>query len=291
MPLTKEALQEAGMKIGDMDVIAATAGPGLIGALLVGFSFAKGLALALDKPFIPVNHIEGHIYSGFLMPKQPVFPFLVLVVSGGHTLLILVKSYTEMVQLGTTVDDAAGEAFDKVAKMLGLGYPGGPRIQKTAAEGNSGAIDFPIASLKKKYHFSFSGIKTAVLRHIQSEYPGKKELPAADAADIAASFQAAVIEALVRNTDAALREYEVKSLSLVGGVAANSVLRNAFDTLGAKYRIPVIVPDMQFCGDNAAMIGYRAFTLAKEGIRYSLEYAPFASFKSDFLQIYSSDKE
>ncbi len=195
IPLLKDALAKSNLDLKDIDVIAATAGPGLIGALLVGLTFAKGLAYSLSKPFVAVNHIEGHIFSGFLMDDKPEFPYLALVVSGGHTLLLLVESYLKITKLGTTVDDAAGEAFDKVAKMLGLGYPGGPKIQTAAFKGDKGKIPFPIAELKDKYNFSFSGVKTSVLRYIQKNYKEASAIPENDLCDIAASFQNAVVRA------------------------------------------------------------------------------------------------
>ena len=171
-PLVDKALKESNLKLSDIDLITATAGPGLIGALLVGLTYAKGLAFSLNKPFIAVNHIEGHIFSGFLMDNKPEFPFLALVVSGGHTLLLYVKSFTEIQQFGTTVDDAAGEAFDKVSKMLAFGYPGGPKIQNASKIGDEDKIKFPVAELKNHYNFSFSGLKTAVLRYIQKNFFG-----------------------------------------------------------------------------------------------------------------------
>ena len=234
IPLVKDALYKSNLKLKDIDVIAATAGPGLIGALLVGLTFAKGLAYSLKKPFVPINHIEGHIFSGFLMEEKPQFPFLALVVSGGHTLLLLVNSFTEIKKLGSTVDDAAGEAFDKVAKMLGFGYPGGPNIQKAAALGDKNKIDFPVAELKDPYNFSFSGLKTAVLRFIQKEYGDIKKISANDLNDIAASFQNAVIKALIQTTKKALKHFDVESISLVGGVAANGALRESLTELAEK---------------------------------------------------------
>lgn len=281
IPLLKDALAKAELELNDIDLICATAGPGLIGALLVGLTFAKGLAYSSGKTFVPVNHIEGHIYSGFLMKNQPEFPYLALVVSGGHTLLLLVESFTEIKKLGTTVDDAAGEAFDKVSKMLGMGYPGGPKIQKAAAEGNKDKIDFPVAELSHKYNFSFSGLKTAVLRYIQKTYGDGVEVPIRDLPDIAASFQNAVIRALMRNTGRALKEFEVNSISLVGGVAANSELRKSISTLAEKYNKKIIIPDMQFCGDNAAMIAYRGLKVHQSGKKFDLGYSPYPGLHED----------
>ncbi|MGE5363185.1 MAG: tRNA (adenosine(37)-N6)-threonylcarbamoyltransferase complex transferase subunit TsaD [Bacteroidota bacterium] len=269
IPLVKDALERSGLALSDIDLVCSTAGPGLIGALLVGFQFGKSLAYSLNKPFVPVNHIEGHIYSGFLMEDKPEFPVLVLVVSGGHTLLLLVKSDTEILKLGSTIDDAAGEAFDKVAKMLGLGYPGGPKIQKAAALGDPAKIKFPIASLKSPYDYSFSGLKTAVLRYIQQTYGMNNPVPEADVPDIAASFQHTVIRTLIKNVEKALKAYDVRTLSLVGGVAANKDLRNALEETAKKYRKKIVVPDFVYCGDNAAMIAYRGMKVYEAGKRFS----------------------
>jgi len=275
IPLLKDALKQSGLELNDIDVVAATAGPGLVGALLVGLTFAKGLSYAINKPFVPVNHIEGHIFSGFLMEDKPEFPMLVMVVSGGHTLLLIVKSYTQIVKLGTTVDDAAGEAFDKVAKMIGLGYPGGPKIQKAGALGDPESIKFPVAELSEKYNFSFSGLKTSVLRYIQKEYGDSSRIPEERKCDIAASFQNAVIKAIIKNSERALKNYEVKSMSVVGGVAANKPLREALHELANKYGKKFVVPAMTYCGDNAAMIAYRGQKVYESGQRFTLDYNAF----------------
>ena len=282
--LLRQSLKESGLKIEEVDVISATAGPGLIGALLVGLNFAKGLSLAQGKPFVPVNHIEGHIFSGFLMDEKPEFPFLSLVVSGGHTLLLLVKNDLEIYKLGSTIDDAAGEAFDKAAKMLNLGYPGGPKIQEYAEKGNENAIDFPVAQLKTPYDFSFSGLKTAVLRYAQKNYIGN--IPEVDLPDIAASFQKAVSDALTRRVNKALKNYSVKSVSIVGGVAANKKIKNRLQEISQKYNKKLVVPDLQFCGDNAAMIAYRGYKLFLEGKRFDLDSNAFPALPADiFLPI------
>jgi N6-L-threonylcarbamoyladenine synthase len=275
IPLVKDALNISGLKLNDIDLISATAGPGLIGALLVGLTFAKGLAYSLNKPFIGVNHIEGHIYSGFLMEEKPEFPYLVLVVSGGHTLLLLVNSHNDIKKLGTTVDDAAGEAFDKVAKMLGLGYPGGPKIQEYSKKGDKEKINFPVAQLDNPYNFSFSGLKTAVLRYVKKHYNDGREIPESHINDIAASFQNAVIKPLIASTEKALMRHNANSLSLVGGVAANSALRESFIELAKKYNKKVIIPRFEFCGDNAAMIAFRGLKQFEAGERHSLNYSPF----------------
>jgi N6-L-threonylcarbamoyladenine synthase len=265
-PLFKQALTEANIKKEELDVISATAGPGLIGALLVGLNFGKALSYSLNKSFVSVNHIEGHIYSGFLMKEKPEFPYLTLAVSGGHTLLLLVEDDLNITKLGSTIDDAAGEAFDKVAKMIGLGYPGGPKVEEYSERGNPKAITFPVAQLKGKYDFSFSGLKTAVLRYIQKEYQNIENIPEEDKPDIAASFQDAVVRALGKNVEKAINSFEVKSISLVGGVAANKAIRNKMAELGKKYNKKFIVPDIEFCGDNAAMIAYRGSKLFENNI-------------------------
>lgn len=284
IPLVKDALKKSRLELDEIDLFCATAGPGLIGALLVGFTFAKGMAYSLKKPFIGVNHIEGHIYSGFLMKDKPQFPYLALVVSGGHTLLLIVKSFFDIEKLGSTVDDAAGEAFDKVSKMLGLGYPGGPKIQKISENGNPDKINFPVASLDNKYDFSFSGLKTSVLRYVQKNF-GSEPIPGKAIPDIAASFQHAVIKALSGNMEKALQEFDVKSISLVGGVAANDRLRNSFFELAAKYNIKLIVPDLEFCGDNAAMIAFRGLKLFESGRADPFEMSPYPGLSENYFSI------
>ena len=284
-PLVKSALRESNTELDEIDLIAATAGPGLIGALLVGLTYAKGLAFGSDKPFIGVNHIEGHIFSGFLMPQKPEFPFLSLVVSGGHTLLLLVKGFTEIYKLGSTVDDAAGEAFDKVSKLLGLGYPGGPKIQNAAKLGDLKKIDFPVSDLKQRLNFSFSGLKTAVLRYVQSQ-GGVTKLTEQDKSDIAACFQSAAVKALTRNVKRALEQFDVRSISVVGGVAANAHLKSEITKLSEKYKKNVVIPDLQFCGDNAAMIAFRGKSLYDSGVRGTLSCKPFPALSENhFLNI------
>ncbi|HEY7751641.1 MAG TPA: tRNA (adenosine(37)-N6)-threonylcarbamoyltransferase complex transferase subunit TsaD [Ignavibacteriaceae bacterium] len=286
-PLIESALSNSKIKLNEIDIICATAGPGLIGALLVGLTFAKGLALSLKKPFLGIDHIEGHIFSGFLMKDKPEFPFITLVVSGGHTLLVYVKSKNEIIKLGTTVDDAAGEAFGKVAKMLGLGYPGGAKIQELAEKGDKDKINFHVAKLEQQFNFSFSGLKTSVLRYIQKNYTSAENIPGNDLSDIAASFQQAVVSALVRNCEKAILKFnECKSITLVGGVAANKKLREEIASLGKRYNKKVVIPDLQFCGDNAAMIAYRGKLLYESGIKHDLSYNPYPALKpNQFLSI------
>ncbi len=275
IPLIKKAVDESKISLEEIDVITATAGPGLIGALLVGLTFGKSLALALNKPFVPVNHIEGHIFSGFLMEEKPEYPFLCTVASGGHTLLLLVKSDFEIIKLGSTIDDAIGEAFDKVSKMIGLGYPGGPLIQEYAEHGDEESIKFPIAKCKNKYDFSFSGLKTAVLRYIQKNHT--EEFNDTEKSSIAASFQKAATEAIIQKVRLAINENKVKSLTLVGGVAANKKLRNGFIELGRTNNIKVIMPKIEYCGDNAAMIAFRGMQYHKAGKKFNLSSNAYPS--------------
>lgn len=282
-PLLKEALSASNLNLEDVDLISATAGPGLIGAVLVGYTFARGLAFSLGKNIVPVNHIEGHIYSGFLMEEKPRFPILVLVVSGGHTLLVIVENYLKMKIIGTTIDDAAGEAFDKVAKTLGLGYPGGPKIQNAASAIDKVDFEFPVAQLNSKFDFSFSGLKTSVLRHVQKKFGTSEKLNVENVAEISFAFQKSVVKALIQKCELALKEFDVKSISLVGGVAANKALRREFEILGHKYNKQVVVPENQFCGDNAAMIAFRGKSLHESGERFSLSEEAFPSFKSNYL--------
>lgn len=282
VPLTREAVKKAGLSIDDIDVVAATAGPGLIGALLVGFTFAKHMAWSLKKPFIPVNHIEGHIFSGFLMSEKPEYPLLVLTVSGGHTLLTLVESETKIRFLGTTVDDAAGEAFDKVAKLTGLGYPGGPKIQYAAAKAIRKDILFPVANLKQEFHFSFSGLKTSVLRYVQKNFPDGV-IPGEELNEIAFGFQDSVVKALSKNLEKAIKQFKPRSISLNGGVAANSVIRNEVTRLGFKYGIPAVIPAFEYCGDNAAMIALRGRQLFDAGEKFGNDSEPFPAFYSNYI--------
>ncbi len=252
--VVEEALQQSHFSLADMDAIAVTRGPGLAGSLVIGVNMAKALALAADLPLIGVNHLEGHIYSSWLYktgtqaPPTPKFPLLALLVSGGHSELILVKDHLKYERLGGTLDDAAGEAFDKVARLLSLAYPGGPSIQKAAELGNPEAFKFPRARLGDSWNFSFSGLKTAVLRTVEDIKRNDQPLPVAD---LAASFQAAVVDALYEKTIAAAEEMEVKEIIVAGGVSANKALRAAFQQ---QSRWHVHIPPLALCTDNAAMI-------------------------------------
>ncbi len=247
-PVLDRALAEAETTLDDVRGIAVTAGPGLVGALLVGVTAAKGLALARNLPFLGVNHLEGHALSPFLEDRSLEPPALVLVASGGHTLLVHVKALDDLEVVGRTRDDAAGEAFDKVAVLLGLGYPGGAAIERLATDGNPTAFDLPRSWLEPDtFDFSFSGIKTAV-RVLMDSDPHPP--------DVAASFQAAVIEVLVTKTVRAAEILGVPAVSVAGGVAANGALRRAFAEASEQRRLRLVVPRMEYCGDNAAMIGW-----------------------------------
>ena len=244
--VTKKALEEANITFEDIDAITPTYGPGLVGALLVGLSYAKALSFAIDKPLIGVNHIQGHIAANYITYKELEPPFLCVMMSGGNTQLVYVKDYTKFEVLGKTRDDAIGEAFDKVARVVGLGYPGGPKIDKLAKEGNPNAIELPKTHFEN-LDFSFSGIKTAVinLHH---------KMPDINKADLCASFEKTVSEILIENTMKAIKQIDTKTVVLAGGVSANSYIRNEFMKLQDK-GIKVYMPDMKLCTDNAAMIG------------------------------------
>ena len=257
-----EALQQAHMGLSDLDGIAVTSGPGLAGSLVVGVNLAKGLALSTELPVIGVNHLEGHLYSAWLYQAgskpspEPKLPVMALLVSGGHTELIIMRDHLQYELLGGTSDDAAGEAFDKVARLLELPYPGGPSIQKAAMQGNPRAFNFPKARLSGPWDFSFSGLKTAVLRAVEEFKAANKPVPTAD---VAASFQAAVVGALFEKTIAAAREFKVREIVVAGGVSANKALREAFRS---QTEFRVHIPHFSLCTDNAAMIaaaGFRHF--------------------------------
>ena len=261
VPIVDEALEKAGIAPSEISAVAGVVGPGLMGSLLVGLNFAKSYAYGLGVPFIGVNHMEAHIYSNFIDEPHPSFPFLCLTVSGGHTQLVLVKDDFEFDLVGETRDDAAGEAFDKVAKMLGLGYPGGPKIDALAKDGDPRAIDFPRTYLDDaSFDFSSSGIKTSVLYYLrdhQDEALTHKHL-----ADICASFQASIVDVLVAKTQRAAIEFEVHDIAIAGGVSANSSLRSAMAFEASRSGLQLFVPKFEYCTDNGAMIaavGYRKF--------------------------------
>ncbi|MGF1596102.1 MAG: tRNA (adenosine(37)-N6)-threonylcarbamoyltransferase complex transferase subunit TsaD [Acidimicrobiales bacterium] len=258
-PVLTEALATAGVGGDDIDAVAATCGPGLIGALLVGVSAAKSLALAWEVPYVGVNHMEGHLFATFLERPDIELPMVVLLVSGGHTMIVSVAEPGRYRILGSTVDDAAGEAFDKIARYLGLGYPGGPIIDRLAAEGDREAIRFPRGMIDEGLDFSFSGMKTAVINHVRRH-------PEADNADIAAGFQEAVVDVLVTKVLRAAARTGARTAALGGGVAANSRLRERFASEAAAAGIDALIPDRSFCTDNAAMIAAAAhWRLAVDG--------------------------
>ncbi|MCF6465267.1 tRNA (adenosine(37)-N6)-threonylcarbamoyltransferase complex transferase subunit TsaD [Clostridium sp. Cult2] len=255
--IIQEALDDGGITFDDIDLIGVTQGPGLVGALLVGISSAKAIAYALNKPLIGVNHIEGHICANYIDHKDLEPPFTCLIVSGGHTYLVQAKDYTQYELVGRTRDDAAGEAFDKVARALGLSYPGGPLIDKLSKEGDPKAIDFPRVYLEhNSYDFSFSGLKTAVLNYLNQTKQKGEEIVVKD---VAASFQQAVIEVLVEKTIKLAKEKKSKKIVMAGGVAANEGLRNLMKKRGGEENIEIFYPSRILCTDNAAMIGSAAY--------------------------------
>lgn len=263
LPVAEEALQEAGCSWQDVDAIAVTQGPGLVGALLVGVAAAKAAAWALGKPLIAVNHMEGHIFANLLQYPDLEPPFLSLVVSGGHTMLVVVEDYNTFTLLGETRDDAAGEAFDKIARVMGYPYPGGPHIDRLAQEGNPEAIHFPMAMAKEHhFDFSFSGLKSAVINYLHTA-DMKKEPVSKE--DVAASFQKAVVDVLVSKSMAALDQTGLKTIVLAGGVAANSGLRRALEAACGARGVRLCRPDPVLCTDNGAMIGCRAYYMAQAG--------------------------
>jgi N6-L-threonylcarbamoyladenine synthase len=255
----EEALVEAGTSLAELDAVAAVHGPGLAGALLVGVSAAKAIALAADLPYVGVHHHEAHIYAALLEEPTLEPPLVTLVVSGGHTLLIAMDDHGSYRVLGQTVDDAAGEAFDKVARFLGLGYPGGPAIDRVAHDGDQHAIPFPRPMLDEGYDFSFSGLKTAVVHYV-----GKH--PDAAIADVAASFQVAVVDVLIEKLLRAARDLGVGTVVIAGGVAANSLLRERLLDIAEKGEVKIVLPSLALCTDNAAMVAaVAAFRLAADG--------------------------
>ncbi len=270
----EEALRTAGVTLKDIDAIAVTYGPGLVGALLVGVSAAKAISFATGIPLVGVHHIEGHISANYIENKELEPPFACLVVSGGHSHLVLVKDYGEYEIIGRTRDDAAGEAFDKVARAIGLGYPGGPKIDKLSKEGNPDAIAFPRAKVaENEYDFSFSGLKSAVLNYLNGCKMKGEEICEAD---VAASFQKAVIDVLVEHSMHAVREYGYDKFAIAGGVASNGSLRAAFEKACEKEGVAFYHPSPVFCTDNAAMIGAAGYYEYIKGVRsgYDLNAVP-----------------
>lgn len=268
-----EALQRGGISLQDINAIACTAGPGLLGSLLVGFSYAKAMALSLDVPFIAVNHMQAHVLSHFIEAPRPGFPFLCLTVSGGHTQIVVVTSPTDMKVVGQTLDDAAGEAFDKSGKMLGLPYPAGPMIDKLAREGKT-IYPFPIPQIDH-LDFSFSGLKTAILYFLRDETKKDPDFVTNHLADICASIQHTIVEILTRKLLAAADLYGITDIGIAGGVAANSGLRDKVEELGKQKGWRTFFPAMQFCTDNAAMIAIAAHYRLQQGETSPLDTTPF----------------
>ena len=272
-----EALKEASLTMDEIDAVAVTYGPGLVGALLVGVSAAKSIAFAHNKPLIGVHHIEGHISANYIENEELEPPFLCLVVSGGHTNLVIVKDYGEYEVLGKTRDDAAGEAFDKVARAIGLGYPGGPKIQKISEEGNKDAIAFPRAKVADNpFDFSFSGLKSSVLNYINSCEMKGEEI---NKADIAASFQEAVVDVLVSHTIEGAKQLGFKKIAMAGGVASNTVLREEMKEACERRGFMFYHPSPILCTDNAAMIGAAAYYDYKKGLISDLTLNAVPSLK------------
>ena len=273
--VTKKALEDANVKFEDIDAITPTYGPGLVGALLVGLSYAKALSFAINKPLVGVNHIQGHIAANYITYQELKPPFLCVMTSGGNTQLVHVKNYTEFEVLGKTRDDAIGEAFDKVARVVGLGYPGGPKVDKLAKEGNPNAIELPKTHFDN-LDFSFSGIKTAVINLHHKN-------PDVNKADLCASFEKTVTEILLENAEKALKQTGLKTIALAGGVSANSYIRNEFLKL-EKQGIKVYMPDLKLCTDNAAMIASAGYYNFIEGKRNSLDLNAIPNLKLNNIE-------
>ena len=274
--VVRQALDRAGVTVRDLSGVAVTSGPGLIGSLLVGVSYGKALAYARGIPLVPVNHLEGHLSAASLGPERVIPPFVALIASGGHTNLYLVKAWDAMELLGRTLDDAAGEAFDKAAKMLGLGYPGGPLIDRLAQSGDPARVSFPRPyPTCEDLNFSFSGIKTALLYYLRDlEAAGKpRQVP-----DIAAGFQRAIVEVLVKKTLTAAERAGVRDVVVTGGVAANSELRTRFETYGRRAGMRVHIPPFRYCTDNAAMIAVAGARLLRGGHAADLAFEPQANW-------------
>ena len=276
MPVIDEALQQANVTLDDIDAVAVTYGPGLVGALLVGLSAAKSLAWATDKPLIGVNHLEGHVFANFLTDPELEPPFMALVVSGGHTALLKVTGYNSFEMLGQTRDDAAGEAFDKIARVMGLQYPGGPEIEKLALDGNLHAIEFPVAKLDAPYEFSFSGLKSAVINYLHNQEQAKREI---NRADVAASFQYAVTNALVQKAVRAMKDTGLKKIVLAGGVSANKTLQTTLAKAMSDIGAELVAPMPILCTDNAVMIACRGYFMYQAGMESPLDLNAVPSLK------------
>lgn len=280
LPVVDQAVKQAGIKLSDIDAIAFTRGPGLLGSLLVGTSFAKGLSLSLNKPLVEVNHLQGHILSHFIKQadkenRSPEFPFLALLVSGGHTQIVKVTDYLNFEVIGHTIDDAVGEAFDKCAKMMGLGYPGGPIVDKLAKEGDENKFKFSkphIADL----NYSFSGIKTSLLYFLRDQLKENENFIEENKADICASFQKHLIDILLDKLIKAVKQTGIKTITLGGGVSANSGLRNRIELEGKKRGWITFIPEFKFTTDNAAMIAMSGLCKFRQGLTCGIDAAPIS---------------
>lgn len=279
VPIVERALQEAGKSVDELQGLAVTYGPGLVGALLVGLNFIKGLSTALNIPFIGVNHIEGHIYGNLINRADYDFPIIFLIVSGGHTQLVVMDNHLHYRIVGQTRDDAVGEAFDKGAKMLGLGYPGGPIIDRLAASGDSGFVQFPRAWLKDSpFDFSYSGLKTALLTYIKEQGQEKVQ---ENLNDVCASYQAAAVDVLIQKTIHAAEHFRAKRVAIAGGVAANSMLRKGLQDACAGHNITLYLPQLNYCTDNAAMIARAGWEYLKRGIYSDQTLNAYPALKLD----------
>lgn len=276
VPVVDSAMQKAGVDKSDISAVAFTRGPGLIGSLLVGVSFAKSFAMALGVPLIEVNHMQAHILAHFI-DNQPGFPFLCLTVSGGHTQLVLVKNFSEMEVIGETLDDAAGEAFDKTAKLLGLPYPGGPLIDKYAKLGDAQRFKFAEPNIAG-FDFSFSGLKTSVLYFLQAEQKKNPNFAKENMNDLCASIQRTIIDILLKKAEKAAKQYGVSEIALAGGVSANSELRQRFAALGEQNGWKTHIPKFEYCTDNAAMIAITAYYKFQQGEFTSQQTEPLARY-------------
>lgn len=275
VPVVDVALKNAGVDKKDIHAVAFTQAPGLIGSLLVGACFAKSFAQALNVPLIDVHHMQAHVLAHFIEDPKPEFPFLCLTVSGGHTQIVLCRSHLDMEVLGETIDDAAGEAFDKVAKMLGLPYPGGPMVDKLAKEGDPTKFSFPLSDMKD-YDFSFSGLKTAVLYFLQNEKKKDPDFVTNNLNDICASVQYTIITMLLKKLKKAAKELKINHVGIAGGVSANSGLRTALTETGAQLGWQVYIPKFEYCTDNAAMIGITGYYKYLKGKFADLSVSPTA---------------
>ena len=276
VPVVQKAMKDAGISLKELNAVAFTRGPGLLGSLLVGVSFAKGIALGLNLPLIEVNHIQAHVLAHFIQAPRPRFPFLCLTVSGGHTQIMLVKDYLEMEIIGTTIDDAAGEAFDKIGKIMGLGYPAGPIIDKLSREGRS-LYSFSEPQVND-YDFSFSGLKTNVLRFLQKETKNNPDFVKENINDLCASVQSRIVSILINKLRKAAFDLNIREIAIAGGVSANSELRKTLQDEGIKNKWNVYIPDFQFCTDNAAMIGMTAHFKYLKGEFAGQDTVPLARY-------------